>query len=205
MGVLSFRSGGRSTQDDEAQLARVAAGDSRALEALYDRYSRVVYSAALRILGQPELAEEVVQETFWRVWRRSGTFQPGRGQVSSWVLGIAHNLAIDELRRQRARPSPVYDEEDRPVLRDIEDSSMDVAGAAIDAEQRRLISAALDQIPAEQREALELAYFGGLSQSEIAARLQNPLGTVKTRIRLGLQKLRDILMAQGFESPDLSE
>jgi RNA polymerase sigma-70 factor (ECF subfamily) len=205
MGVLSFRSGGRSTQDDEAQLARVAAGDSRALEALYDRYSRVVYSAALRILGLPELAEEVVQETFWRVWRRSGTFQPGRGQVSSWILGIAHNLAIDELRRQRARPSPVYDEEDRPVLRDIEDSSMDVAGAAIDAEQRRLISAALNQIPAEQREALELAYFGGLSQSEIAARLQNPLGTVKTRIRLGLQKLRDILMAQGFESPDLSE
>jgi RNA polymerase sigma-70 factor (ECF subfamily) len=205
MGVLGLRSSGRTAPEDEALLARVVAGDSRALEALYDRYARVVYSAALRILGSAELAEEVVQETFWRVWRRSGTFQTGRGQVSSWILGIAHNLAIDELRRQRARPSPVYDQEGRPVLRDMEDSRMDVAGAALEQEQRRLISAALEQIPSEQREAIELAYFGGLSQSEIAARLQNPLGTVKTRIRLGLQKLRDILSAQGFQPIDLGE
>jgi RNA polymerase sigma-70 factor (ECF subfamily) len=205
MGVLSLRSSGRTAPEDEALLARVATGDSRALEALYDRYARVVYSSALRILGIAELAEEVVQETFWRVWRRSGTFQPGRGQVSSWILGIAHNLAIDELRRQRARPSPVYDEVDRPVLRDMEDTRMDVAGAALDAEQRRLINAALDQIPTEQREAIELAYFGGLSQSEIATRLQNPLGTVKTRIRLGLQKLRDILTSQGYQPVDIDE
>jgi RNA polymerase sigma-70 factor (ECF subfamily) len=205
MGVLGLRSGGRTAPEDEALLARVVAGDSRALEALYDRYARVVYSAALRILGSAELAEEVVQETFWRVWRRGGTFQSGRGQVSSWILGIAHNLAIDELRRQRARPSPVYDREDRPVLRDMEDSRMDVAGAALEEERRRLVSAALEQIPSEQREAIELAYFGGLSQSEIAARLHNPLGTVKTRIRLGLQKLRDILTAQGFQPIDLAE
>jgi RNA polymerase sigma-70 factor, ECF subfamily len=205
MGLLSLRTGGRTAPEDEALLARVAAGDSRALETLYDRYSRVVYGTALRILGATELAEEVVQETFWRVWRRSSTFQPGRGQVSSWILGIAHNLAIDELRRQRARPSPVYDEEDRPVLRDLEDSRMDVAGAALEEEQRRLISAALEQIPTEQREAIELAYFGGLSQSEIAARLQNPLGTIKTRIRLGLQKLRDILSSQGYQPLDLGE
>jgi RNA polymerase sigma-70 factor (ECF subfamily) len=191
--------------EDQALLARVAAGDSRALDTLYNRYARVVYSAALRILGSAELAEEVVQETFWRVWRRSGTFQSERGQVSSWILGIAHNLAIDELRRQRARPSPVYDQEDRPVLRDMEDSRVDVAGAALDQEQRQLISAALSQIPSEQREAIELAYFSGLSQSEIAAQLQNPLGTVKTRIRLGLQKLRDILSAQGFQPGDLAE
>jgi RNA polymerase sigma-70 factor (ECF subfamily) len=205
MGVLSLRSSDRTAPEDEALHARVASGDSRALEALYDRYSRIVYGTALRMLGTAELAEEIVQETFWRVWRRSGTFQPGRGQVSSWILGIAHNLAIDELRRQRARPNPVYDEEDRPVLRDMEDSRMDVAGTALEDEQRRLISAALDQIPAEQREAIELAYFGGLSQSEIAARLQNPLGTVKTRIRLGLQKLRDILSAQGYQPLDLGE
>jgi RNA polymerase sigma-70 factor, ECF subfamily len=205
MGLLSLRTGGRTAPEDEALLARVAAGDSRALETLYDRYSRVVYGTALRILGATEPAEEVVQETFWRVWRRSSTFQPGRGQVSSWILGIAHNLAIDELRRQRARPSPVYDEDDRPVLRDLEDGRMDVAGAALEEEQRRLISAALEQIPAEQREAIELAYFGGLSQSEIAARLQNPLGTIKTRIRLGLQKLRDILISQGYQPLDLGE
>lgn len=205
MGLLSLRTGGRTAPEDEALLARVAAGDARALETLYDRYSGVVYGTALRILGAAELAEEVVQETFWRVWRRSGTFQPSRGQVSSWILGIAHNLAIDELRRQRARPNPVYDEEDRPVLRDLEDSRMDVASAALEEEQRRLISAALDQIPAEQREAIELAYFGGLSQSEIAARLHNPLGTIKTRIRLGLQKLREILISQGYQPLDLGE
>ncbi len=106
MTVLSLRSGGRTAPEDQALLARVAAGDSRALDTLYDRYARVVYSAALRILGSAELAEEVVQETFWRVWRRSGTFQSERGQVASWILGIAHNLAIDELRRQRASPQP---------------------------------------------------------------------------------------------------
>lgn len=205
MGLLSLRTGGRTAPEDEALLARVAAGDSGALETLYDRYSRVVYSTALRILGAVEPAEEVVQETFWRVWRRSSTFQSGRGQVSAWILGIAHNLAIDELRRQRARPSPVYDEENRPVLRDLEDRRMDVAGAALEEEQRRLISAALEQIPSEQRQAIELAYFGGLSQSEIAERLQNPLGTIKTRIRLGLQKLRDILMSQGYQPLDLDE
>jgi RNA polymerase sigma-70 factor, ECF subfamily len=205
MGLLSLRPSGRTAPEDEVLLARVAAGDSRALETLYDRYSRIVYSTALRMLGAADLAEEVVQETFWRVWRRSGTFQPGRGQVSSWILGIAHNLAIDELRRQRARPTPVYDEEDRPVLRDIEDHRIDVAGAAIEEEQRRLINAALAQIPAEQREAIELAYFAGLSQSEIAMRLKNPLGTVKTRIRLGLQKLRDVLASQGYQALDLGE
>jgi RNA polymerase sigma-70 factor (ECF subfamily) len=205
MGVLGLRTSSRAAPEDEALLARVAAGDSRALESLYDRYARVVYGTALRILGVAELAEEVVQETFWRVWRRSGTFQPGRGQVSSWILGIAHNLAIDELRRQRVRPSPVYDEADRPVLREMEDSRVDVVGSALEEEQRRLISAALEQIPGEQREAIELAYFGGLSQSEIAARLHDPLGTVKTRIRLGLQKLRAILIAQGFQAADLDE
>ena len=100
---------GQATLDDKALLARVADGDSRALDMLYDRYSRVVYGVALRILGEAELAEDVVQETFWRVWRRSRTFQSGRGQVASWIFGIAHNLSVDELRRQRSRPRPVYD------------------------------------------------------------------------------------------------
>jgi len=193
----------RAAPDDETLIARIAAGDSRALEMLYDRYARVVYSTALRMLGRAELAEDVVQETFWRVWRRSSTFQTGRGHVSSWIFGIAHNLSIDELRRQRSRPNEVYDDESHPVLRDIVDQRLDVAGAALEQERRRMIRAALEQIPLEQREAIELAYFGGLSQSEIAARLQNPIGTVKTRVRLGLQKLRDILTAQGVDSVDL--
>jgi RNA polymerase sigma-70 factor, ECF subfamily len=195
----------RAAPDDQALLARVADGDSRALDLLYERYSRVVYGVALRILGQAELAEDVVQETFWRVWRRSRTFQSGRGQVASWIFGIAHNLSVDELRRQRSRPQPVYDTETTPVLRDLEDEQMDVAAEAIENERGRLIGAALQQISADQREAIELAYFGGLSQSEIAERLQSPIGTIKTRIRLGLRKLRDVLLAQNMRAEDVTD
>ena len=191
--------------DDQALLAQVVNGDSRALDTLYDRYARVVYGMALRILGESELAEDVVQETFWRVWRRARTFQSNRGKVAAWIFGIAHNLSVDELRRQRSRPRSVYDTDATPVLRDREDSRMDVVADALENERGRLIDAALQHISADQREAIELAYFGGLSQSEIAARLQNPLGTVKTRIRLGLQKLRDILAAQGLQPADLGE
>jgi RNA polymerase sigma-70 factor (ECF subfamily) len=190
--------------DDQALLARVADGDSRALDVLYDRYSRVVYGVALRILGEADLAEEVVQETFWRVWRRAGTFRSGRGLVAAWLFGIAHNLSVDELRRQRSRPRPVYDTEETPVLRELEDSRMDVAAGALEQERGRLIGAALQEITPEQREAIELAYFGGLSQSEIAERLNSPIGTVKTRIRLGLRKLRDILLAQNLRAEDMT-
>ena len=191
--------------EDLVLVDRIASGDDRALESLYDRYARVVYSLSMRMLGNAELAEDVVQETFWRIWRRSSTFQASRGRVSGWIFGIAHNLAIDELRRQQARPIPVYDREDRPVLRDMEDQNINVASSIVEEERRRLIVTALDRIPPEQREVIELAYFGGLSQSEIAERLQHPIGTVKTRVRLGLQKLRDILLSEGFQLEDLGE
>jgi RNA polymerase sigma-70 factor (ECF subfamily) len=191
--------------EDQALLERIADGDSRALDALYDRYARVVYGVALRILGESEPAEEVVQETFWRVWRRARTFQSGRGKVAAWIFGIAHNLSVDELRRQRSRPRSVYDTEETPVLRDREDSRMDVVADALDNERGRLIDAALQQISTDQREAIELAYFGGLSQSEIAERLHSPIGTIKTRIRLGLRKLRDLLLAQDLRAEDITD
>lgn len=195
--------GTTGVHEDEALIARVAAGDDRALEALYDRYTRIVYSMAYRVLSSAELAEDIVQETFWRVWRRSSTYQVGRGQVMSWIFGIAHNLAIDELRRQRVRPSPVYETPERPILSEIEDQQSDVLGSALEQERRQLINEALGEIPDEQREVLELAYFSGLSQSEIADQLQKPIGTIKTRARLGLQKLRDILSARGLRVEDL--
>lgn len=201
MGVLDL-SNDYANLEDAQLLALAAEGDSAALAELYERYSRIVYSTSLRILGSAELAEEVVQETFWRVWRRGSTFKADRGRVSSWIIGIAHNLAIDELRRQRSRPIPVYDEEDKPSLLEVEDKSEDVSSKVLEHEQRDMISLALAQIPQDQREAIELAYFGGLSQSEIAARLQNPLGTVKTRMRLGMQKLRDILSSQGYKQTE---
>lgn len=196
--------GDRAAPDDDAALIeRVARRDTQALEALYDRYAHIVYGMALRILRNAELAEEVVQETFWRVWRRSDTFQAGRGRVAAWIFGIAHNLAIDELRRQRARPSAVSLDSERAAPYELEDQGMDVVATAIEAERRRMITNALTQLPTEQREVIELAYFGGLSQSEIATRLGSPIGTVKTRVRLGIQKLRDILIARGLRKEDI--
>ncbi len=183
-------------------MSQVVAGDSRALELLYDRYSRTVYGMALRMLSNAEQAEDVVQETFWRVWRRGATFQQGYGQFSSWLFGIAHNLCIDELRRQRSRPSPIYTEDAQQILHDIPDGQQDVDSLTWQTERRRLISDALRDLPSDQRQVIELAYFRGLSQREIAEQLQDPLGTVKTRIRLGLQKLKQFLHTQGIGQDD---
>jgi RNA polymerase sigma-70 factor (ECF subfamily) len=194
-----------ASPSDERLLVGVATGDSEALEQLYDRYSRVVYGTALRMLGNPEHAEDIVQETFWRVWRRSGSFQQSRGQVASWIFGIAHNLCIDELRRQHARPQTSRSEDDQSAFLAAADERADVADVAFEAERRRLIRAALAQIPGEQRDVIELAYFGGLSQSEIAEHLQSPIGTVKTRIRLGLNKLREILLQRQLRVEDLTD
>jgi RNA polymerase sigma-70 factor (ECF subfamily) len=197
--------GGQPMPDDETLLARIAERDSQALALLYERYARLVYSLALRMLGNAELAEDIVQETFWRVWRRNQTYRTGRGSVVGWISGIARNLSIDELRRQRARPSEVHDTGANPVLRDMVDRRMDVVGVALEGERRDLIEAALSQITPEQRQAIELAYFGGLSQSQIAERLQSPIGTIKTRIRSGLRKLREVLAAQQLGPEDLTE
>ncbi len=183
---------------DDVLLRRIAAGDNAALELLYNRYARVVYGLSLRMLGTPEAAEDIVQDTFWRVWKKSDTYQPGRGNVGPWITGIAHNLAIDELRRRKARPIPVYEDDEHPILRDLEDTQVNVADAALVREQQEVIRDALKDIPPDQREVIELSYFGGLSQQEIANRLQNPVGTVKTRARLALQKLRSLLQSQGY-------
>lgn len=191
--------------DDTDLLARVVQNDADALDLLYERHSRVVYSLALRMLRSAELAEDIVQETFWRVWRRSATFEGRRGSVASWIFGIAHNLSVDELRRQRARPVQVRDTPDEPILGAIVDAGADVGVLALQNERRRQIAAALAQIPADQRQAIELAYFGGLSQSEIAERLQSPIGTIKTRIRNGLRRLRDLLLAQHLATEDITE
>ena len=180
--------------EDDQLVARVLAGDRHAFETLYDRYAGTVYGVALKMLGDREVAEDAVQEVFARAWRRMATFDRSRA-FAPWLFGIAHNYCIDELRRRRVRPQPVYEDDEHPVLSDIPDDA-DVGEAAVIADQRRLVREALDQLPEEQRQALLLAYFGGLTQQEIATRLGNPLGTVKTRMRLGLQKLRALLHGQ---------
>lgn len=181
-------------------MTQVAMGDSAALEALYSRYGRVTYGLSLRMLSNAEQAEEIVQEAFWRVWRRSTTFQAD-AIFAPWLFGIVRNLCIDELRRRQSRPasSGGVDEE---ILQAVPDQNSDVDSLAWANERRRIITDALVDLPADQRRVIELAYFNGLSQREIAEQLNDPLGTVKTRTRLALQKLKHILLSVGIGQDD---
>ncbi|MER3486801.1 MAG: RNA polymerase subunit sigma-24 [Chloroflexota bacterium] len=185
------------TKASDAELiARASEGDARALEILYDRYARVVYSFALRIVGDPSLAEELLQEVFFRAWQQGGAFRASRGSFITWLLSITHNLAIDELRKRRRRPQRADNnttEEAEQLLPEMPDESQDVEEEVWLASLRDRIADALAALPPTQREAIELAYFQGLTQREIAEHLGEPLGTIKTRMRLGMQKLREQL------------
>ena len=171
--------------DDRRCIARIAAGDAGALGELYDRYSRVVFGVVLRIVASPEAAEEVAQDVFHAVWRRAGTYRPERGSVKGWLFQIARNAAIDRLRTVDRHAS------DEGTM-----EGVDLA-ADMNVEDRVLVNAraegvrlAVAELSPETREALALAYWMGLSQTEIAAKTGVPLGTVKSRIRSGMQKLR---------------
>jgi RNA polymerase sigma-70 factor (ECF subfamily) len=180
-------------QDDATLALRIGCGDADALASLYDRYSRVVYSFAMRMLGDPGLAEELTQEVFLRIWRQGGQYQQSRGALLTWILSITHNMAIDEIRRQNRRPKLQEPGEDDFAMTAIADHQADVEQLAWLGALRGLVREALGEIPAAQREVVELAYFAGLTQREIAARLDEPLGTIKTRMRLALLKLRERL------------
>jgi RNA polymerase sigma-70 factor (ECF subfamily) len=183
----------RSALNDADLIARVAEGDASALDVLYDRYSRVVYSFALRIVADPLIAEELLQEVFFRAWQQGRAFRESRGAFVTWLLSITHNMAIDEVRKRRRRPQKADSEEPETVLAAVADASQDVEGEVWLSSLRIMIEAALQQLPSAQREAIDLAYFQGLTQREIAERLGEPLGTIKTRMRLGIQKLREQL------------
>ena len=175
---------------DEELIALVLRRQEAALGAIYDRYIRLVYAVALRITGDRETAEEVVQDVFQNVWQAAGSFRPGVGSFVAWLLGIARHRAIDATRskRERARAREQTIDDVRPAAEE--------SGLEREVDQRLLrgtVRTALDTLPANQRQAIELAYYGGLTRAEIAERLNEPLGTVKTRLRLGLLKLRDLL------------
>jgi RNA polymerase sigma-70 factor (ECF subfamily) len=178
---------------DAEVIALIAARDSRALEVLYDRYSRVVYSFSLRIVADPQLAEEILQEVFFRVWQQGAGFQSTRGSLITWLLSITHNLSIDEVRKRNRRPKRADSEDPELVLSSIADEGISIEDEVWISGVRTAISAALLQLPKDQADVIELAYFRGLTQREIAETLKQPLGTVKTRMRLGLQKLREQL------------
>ena len=165
--------------------------DETALGALYDRWVRSLYSLVLHLLKDPDEAEDVVEETFWQAWRKAGSYEPSRGAVSTWLLTIGRRKALDRLRaRKRSREDLIGTDRSFDDLPSSEpDPSIDVEGA----ELRENVRLALNTLPSEQREVLELGYFNGLSQSEIADVTGQPLGTVKTRMRQGMLKLKEFL------------
>ena len=183
-------SGGRlpSPADDEDQLilGRVAAGELNALEELYDRYRTMAYSIALRITADPTAAEDVVQDAFLGAWRNAARYVDGRGSVKTWLLSIVHHRAVDAVRRRRPTIELPPIEDVPPAGLTLPDIWAEVS-AILD---RDSVRAALEVLSTVQREAIELAYFGGLTQQEIAARTSTPLGTVKSRMRLGLLAMR---------------
>jgi RNA polymerase sigma-70 factor, ECF subfamily len=184
--------------EDEALVRRMAGGDDQALGVLYYRWHSVVHGVVSRMLRQADDVEDVVEETFWQAWRQASRFDHTRGAVQTWLLTIARSRALDRVRALRRRREEPLEGDDGQVL--VQQAAEGDPGQDAEAsERRRIVGAALSGLPAEQREALELGYFGGLSQTEIAERTGQPLGTVKTRMRLALQKLRSQLQVLGSE------
>jgi len=178
--------------DDETLIRLIAGSQSDALGELYDRYSRLVFGMARNALGDQGLAEEITQDVFMRIWNKASTYQAVQGKVVSWIAGIARNRAIDVFRHQKSlldgnslslEELPLFDPPD----------SLNVEQEIESKLKERRVQQALFQLPKEQRDALALAYFRGYTHEEAAEALGQPLGTVKTRIRLGMQKLREIL------------
>jgi RNA polymerase sigma-70 factor (ECF subfamily) len=171
----------KATSPDTALISAIRAGDQAAMAVLYDRYSSVVYSVALRVLGEISAAEDVLQDVFLQLWRNPGAFDASRGHLGAWLAVISRNRAIDALRKRKPES-------------DVEDVVLSVAPDLVsEADRSRVaakVRAALVMMPAPQRSALEMAYYEGLTHTEIAAKTGEPLGTIKTRIRGGLIALR---------------
>jgi RNA polymerase sigma-70 factor, ECF subfamily len=181
---------------DEDIVRSISAHSPEGIEALYDRYGALAHTVALRILSDHGAAEDVVQESFLSVWRRASTFEAGRGSLRSWICTIVRNRAIDRLRGDRNRTrldSPIESQPTEPAISD------PWAAVAIEL-SGEAVRKALAGLPSEQRQTIELAYYGGYSQSEIATAMEVPLGTVKGRVRIALDKLRGAL-ADLQESP----
>ena len=189
---------------ERRMLERMAAGDGDALRELYDAHARAVYSLAVRILRSQSDAEDVVQEVFAQAWRTAARYDATRGTVAGWLLMQAKSRSIDRLRARRARPEQAEDERST----DVADASAGPEIQVVRGEQASRVRQALDELPILQRTALELAYYEGLTHVEIAEHLEQPLGTIKTRIRQGLLRLRQALTAgepRGTKKVETSE
>ena len=186
-GTLQSRSANSRTYDDDAALMRrIADGDETALAAVYDRYGGLVYSVAFRVLRSTDLAEEVSQDIFYQLWRTAPAFDPSRGSLSGWLLVCARNRAISRLRGRAVEPAAELREQTVVLKMNLEDH-------LTQAQQISRVRAALEKLQPAQRQALELAYFEGLTHTEIARRTGEPLGTVKTRLRAAVEFLKRAL------------
>jgi RNA polymerase sigma-70 factor (ECF subfamily) len=174
-------------------LPDVAGGDIAAFEQLYDRHSPILYALLLRILSNPEDAQEVLQEAFVKAWNDASRYDPARGSELAWLVSIARNRGIDRIRARKVRGDREKDAARDNSIRSAAVDGMAAVDSAVASQEQRAVRAALAGIPEAQRQALELAYFDGLSQSEIAERLATPLGTIKTRMQLGMRKMREVL------------
>jgi RNA polymerase sigma-70 factor (ECF subfamily) len=175
-------------------LEHISNQDRDALETLYERYGRRVFSLAVRILSDSVSAEEVTQDVFMSVWRRGATYVSKKGKFTTWLFSIAHNRTIDELRKRRRDRSRTNDDIDDHL--NLESSDVSPADATVAQSEYAKIRAAMEKLPDEQKNVVELSYFKGLTQTEIADKTGQPLGTVKTRMRLALKKLRKALSAE---------
>ncbi len=181
--------------DDDTLIRLVARSQSEALSVLYDRYSRLVYSVAMTIIDDPSVADEITQDAFVRLWENAAAFRPELGKLTTWLTGITRNRAIDVFRRRKIRPEGHAISWEDALPEEMSDGSnveQEVELAHRQAKVRRAVA----QLPDEQRSALALAYFRGYAHQQIADTLGEPLGTVKTRIRLAMQKLREILKSE---------
>ena len=188
-------------------MLRVVSRDGEALAELYDLYAARVFGLCLRILNETQLAEDILQEVFLRVWERSRLFEQSRGSVNAWLMGIARNTCIDQLRRMQARPQAADqpDGDDAlPFEETLADTENDVPGLAAAGERAALVRKALAALSPEQQLVIQLSYFKGLTRREIARQLDWPEGTVHTRARLALQNLRGRLDELGVSADDLT-
>ena len=171
-------------------VTAIAQQQEEAFERLYDRYQTLVYHLAFKVLNSRENAEEVVYDVFWQVWREAARYDVHRGSVASWLTTLARSRAIDALRARRNDPIPEEDLEIHPIGTDLGESPEETTSLG---QRAGIVRAALDHLPSEQRLALEMAFFRGLTHAEIAMQLQEPLGTVKTRIRSAMLRLQERL------------
>ena len=190
---MEFPPGQGSSKVDAELLARAAKGDQQAFADLYDRSSSLLFTVAVRIRGDGDVAAHVLPGVYLEVWRKIVRYNAARGTPTAWLVTVVRSRAIDRLRSRVARGYSVTDSLQSTPAADLPDENPGPLQASADLELRALVEKALAELPEAQRQALELAYYQGLSHTEIAARLNEPLGTVKTRIQLGMSKLRTAL------------